>query len=417
MSREFRRVSSEHSKTETVQGEQEVRELFETTQKLEKLVEERTGALRLMLDVTRHCNEAGSVSDTVSFTVRRVCKFNGWCFGHALFPTKSDPSKLRVADMCFDRNDARFDDFRRTSTDEPISIGQGLAGRVFESSAPEWITDVESDMKLREMDPMASFGAKAAIAFPINVDEHAIGVFEFFSDKTIEPDQDVFDAMATVGTQVAQLVERRRLEKLLINSEGNERQRLSRELHDQVSQQLAGLSMMLETHRQNLAEAESVEAEKAESLVNLMNVAQKHLRSVIDGLVPVEVTSDGLVAALREMMETPTGLQVDLRFDPSIAEVECSQDQVATHLFQIAKEAVHNALKHANAKRIELRVAKSDQGFVLSVIDDGVGFDTNTSSAGYGHGIMQYRARVIDAKLSIQSGPTGTRIDCQWSLD
>jgi two-component system CheB/CheR fusion protein len=124
------------------------------------------------------------------------------------------------------------------------------------------------------------------------------------------------------------------------------------------------------------------------------------------------VDAAGLVEALedlvdREMWRTPCRLEVKPSF-------HIEDDTAASHLYRIAREAVINANKHAQAREIVVALRGWRKGIILSVTDDGVGFQNARNGArGLGFHIMNYRARLMGGQLKIESPEKGgTRVAC-----
>ena len=109
----------------------------------------------------------------------------------------------------------------------------------------------------------------------------------------------------------------------------------------------------------------------------------------------------------REIWKTPCRLEIKQPF-------HIDDDAVASHLYRIAREAVINANKHAQAREIVVRLARSQKGTVLTVTDNGVGLPSTLNSArGLGFHIMKYRARAIGGRLEIERPKKGgTRVAC-----
>lgn len=132
------------------------------------------------------------------------------------------------------------------------------------------------------------------------------------------------------------------------------------------------------------------------------------------GLLPVAVDGEGLMAALSDLADRIQQQgKVNCKFDCP-EPVSVADNLTATHLFLIAQEAVHNAVKHARAKSIHVFLESNDF-LLLSVQDDGIGMPAQTSE---NHGrlglrIMQNRAAIIGATLTIEPAePTGTLVTC-----
>jgi signal transduction histidine kinase len=93
-------------------------------------------------------------------------------------------------------------------------------------------------------------------------------------------------------------------------------------------------------------------------------------------------------------------------------------NNLATHLYRIAQEAIHNAVKHGKAEQIDLHLTKEGRQMSLIIQDNGRGFpQDNKNISGIGLYIMKYRARMIDAKLAVKGHPShGTVLTCSFTL-
>ncbi len=184
-----------------------------------------------------------------------------------------------------------------------------------------------------------------------------------------------------------------------------EQQRISRDLHDTVGQELTGLSYMAKSLTQKLAAGHHSEADAAASLVEGIQRTLSAVRDAIRGLTPVAVDANGLMAALAQLCgNTQQRCGVDCRFDCR-SPVPLEDHNTARHLFHIAQEAVSNAVKHSQAHRIVVRLTDNGRRLSLSVRDNGVGIAQGADAAGgMGLRIMRYRAAMIGASLDIQPG-------------
>jgi signal transduction histidine kinase len=125
--------------------------------------------------------------------------------------------------------------------------------------------------------------------------------------------------------------------------------------------------------------------------------------------MPIEIDSHGLCAALEELTErTGKTYDIECTFDCPTGVPE-TDSFAATHLYRIAREAVHNAVKHAKATRIWMRLT-DDVYTMLTVRDDGVGMDVAGTSNGEGLRIMGHRANLIGATLSLENAEKGGTI-------
>jgi len=208
--------------------------------------------------------------------------------------------------------------------------------------------------------------------------------------------------------------QRRQVEKWLADAMVAEQRRLGQELHDGLVQQLTGLAMMLKGLHERLKADHSPYVEPVGELVGLIREAQNQGRAMLKGLRPVEVDAQGLVTAIDELAAgSQKWYGIPCRFRAT-SQVAVEDNNVATQMFYIAREAVTNALRHAKPHSISIDLEGEGDRVVLRVSDDGVGMPAKqTPDSGIGLRIMRYRASLIGASLDI--GPAdkgGTVVTC-----
>ncbi|MGM9951450.1 MAG: sensor histidine kinase [Lysinibacillus sp.] len=187
-----------------------------------------------------------------------------------------------------------------------------------------------------------------------------------------------------------------------------ERQRLARELHDSVSQQLFAASMLLSTVTENNKDAAVlVQIEK------IVQQAQLEMRALLLHLRPIALQNKTLAQGLRELIEE---LQQKAYFDLhyKLEDVPLTKAQ-EDHLFRIAQEALSNTLRHAKATDVELVLLERADMYILRIQDNGIGFDMGEEKIGsYGMKNIVERATEIGAVCTITSVVgQGTRIEVQ----
>ncbi len=193
-----------------------------------------------------------------------------------------------------------------------------------------------------------------------------------------------------------------------------ERQRIGRDLHDGLGQELTNIAFRAKVLEKVLAEDSRPQAAALAELVGLINQAIEHSRALVKGLCPVLSEREGLISALRELASATSelhGLRCRLTC-PRSAPIH--DTTIATELYYIASEAVNNAVKHARARKIGIHLDAGDGQIKLVVSDDGKGLpprmDTHT---GRGLRIMHHRAQTIGGRLEVGSAPgKGTTIAC-----
>jgi len=192
----------------------------------------------------------------------------------------------------------------------------------------------------------------------------------------------------------------------------DERERIGRDLHDDIIQSIYAVGLSLEDCRRNLRQTPEQAESRLTAAIHTLNQTIQSVRGFIAGLEPKVLNGPEFKTALKSLALTagdaPLHFQIDV--DPAAASRLTSTQ--ATQLLHIAKEAMSNALRHAHASSVTVSLHPIPNGVRLEVHDDGVGFDPNRTD-GSGHGLRNTyaRARQIDADLEIISAPSqGCRI-------
>jgi PAS domain S-box-containing protein len=188
-----------------------------------------------------------------------------------------------------------------------------------------------------------------------------------------------------------------------------ERQRLARELHDSVCQSLYAIQLGAQMARQRLDQDPAGAAEPIDYVMRLAEASQAQMRALIFELRPESLESEGLVAAINRQLEA-----VQARKCISVQTVASAEPKLPLEaklaLYRIAQEALWNTVKHARARRVDVRLETAEAWVVLEIADDGVGFDPDASLCGGLHS-MDERATALGGSLEIISAPgRGTRI-------
>jgi signal transduction histidine kinase len=186
-----------------------------------------------------------------------------------------------------------------------------------------------------------------------------------------------------------------------------ERNRLSRELHDSVTQALYSQTLYAEAAARQL-EAGMVDP-AIEHLRQLRHTAQQALREMrllIFELRPSALETDGFAAAVQarlDSVEIRTGIEAEVSIDEQIH----LTPEMENDLYWIVQEALNNALKSAQAKKVSVSLSRESNQMILHIADDGVGFDPGISSTAGGLGLrsMHERAEKLGGKLQIEGQP------------
>jgi signal transduction histidine kinase len=297
----------------------------------------------------------------------------------------------------------------------PLPRTHGMLGATLETAGSFRTTDIHDDPRFRGWWPRGHPDMRSFLGVPITARDGVIGAF-YLTEKTgagefTGEDQRLIEllaAHAAIAITNARLYEQSRELSIL-----SERNRLALELHDAVSQKLFSLVLSAEA-AETLAEREPAAArEQLARLKTLAREALDELRALIFELRPPELERDGLCGVLRK--------HVDVLRQRQRGEIRLElQDEVAADLeqdaeiFRIAQEALQNALRHAQAGHVTVRLRSEDGALLLEVEDDGVGFDPSAPelrSRRLGLTSMEERAARLGARLELDSTPgAGTTV-------
>ena len=196
-----------------------------------------------------------------------------------------------------------------------------------------------------------------------------------------------------------------------------ERQRLGRELHTGVGQMLAAIRLQLEIVAAHLLDPPGLVQQALDRISTLANEALEQVRSVSARLHPPEWQRLTLADALQQLWDIsgiPQRFEASLRIQPLPHEPDL---EVKVVLYRAAQEALSNVIRHARAIRLEASLEARDDCAILTIRDDGVGFDVagllrGPASVASGIGLRSIReqAAALGGRSEIQSGPAGTTL-------
>jgi PAS domain S-box-containing protein len=204
----------------------------------------------------------------------------------------------------------------------------------------------------------------------------------------------------------------------LLTAQEEERRRVSRELHDQICQQLASLAMDIGGLAAE-APAKFVQ-DRLKTLQTRVAKASEETRHIAYQMHPSVLDDLGLVASLRELCKDFSERVRDTAFEFSGVALPASvPSEVASCLYRVAQQSLENIARHANAKHVSVALTLQNGTLILTIADDGVGFAPAAVKGRGGLGLigMEERARLVNGKLSIAAQPGhGTRIALEIRL-
>ena len=190
----------------------------------------------------------------------------------------------------------------------------------------------------------------------------------------------------------------------------SERKRVSRELHDEMGQQLAALRMEVSVMRMRANAAQPLGVEHLDTLLERVDSLVASVRTLVSQLRPPALDGGLMVAIewLAAELRRGADVQCDLELDGAARDLPA---EAATMIFRIVQESFANVRRHARARHVEVSLRPHEGRWVLEVRDDGAGFDSRSSRTGFGLLGMAERARALGGELSIRSEPgQGTTI-------
>jgi signal transduction histidine kinase len=291
----------------------------------------------------------------------------------------------------------------------------GLLGTMLEQAEPYRTDDIRSDPHFsgwpEEHPVMRSF-----LGVPILLGGEVIGAFYLtekqgrrrgrFTDEDLQLIQELAPH-AAVAIENARLFERSRELSIL-----EERNRLARELHDSVAQTMLGAAVTAEAALRSLDREDAGARGQVAQVAELVRSAVAELRALVFELRPADLEEEGLAPAIRkhaDVLARVHGVRIEV-------DADCDrrlEPRTEQGLFRIAQEALGNAVKHADAECIRLRLALANGTLALRVTDDGCGFEPDAAARRGRLGLVSMRERAdrLGGALVIESAPgAGTSV-------
>ncbi len=191
----------------------------------------------------------------------------------------------------------------------------------------------------------------------------------------------------------------------IMNTEDRERARISKEVHDSLGQTLSAIALNMDKVNQEVSQLGEKEQKRFSNLNKLINQAVNESRNIAHNLMPSTLSDFGYSLAVENMIETLKGA-TDTKFNFYTNYNENRLDKSAElGLYRITQEAVNNIIKHAQAKNVTIQLMCYPDIVILTIEDDGVGFDLHNSNelSRFGLDSMENRARSLNAEFSLDS--------------
>ena len=273
-----------------------------------------------------------------------------------------------------------------------VPKGQGIAGEVAQSGQPLVIADVGLDKRhLKTIDEQTQFQTRNILCVPLILHDQPIGVLQVLNKKDGEFSQNDVDLLGSIASYAAIAIENARLYESLeaehsrtIAAEQEARKNLARDLHDGPTQLVAAILMNLDFARKALEKDPTLLPKAFEDMQDIAARASHQMRTLLFELRPLVLETHGLGAALQVFLDRRqkdiaddqnTKLSLQIETDDPSGDISRQDGKIETTIFAIVQEVVNNAIKHAKANHIIVRLNETTAGIYTEITDDGVGFD------------------------------------------
>lgn len=215
---------------------------------------------------------------------------------------------------------------------------------------------------------------------------------------------------------IVDLSESRRLENKILETAENERLKIGQELHDSVGQMLSAITLITQNLARKLKANSLPGVEELEEIIEMVKEADQETRHLAHGLAHIELENEGLLVALKRLchrFQTLSKTNCSFECEPGI---QIKDKMMALHIYRIVQEAVNNAVTHAKASRINVKLEREGSFIKLIVENNGDCFENSSVDMkveGMGLNTMQYRVEILGGDFNIGSTGKGlTQVKC-----
>ncbi len=297
----------------------------------------------------------------------------------------------------------------------PISLGEGITGSVAQSGKAMLLEDISSDPRAAHREMIMAEGLRAFVCVPLRARDKVLGVLNVASRLPRKFTTNDMHLLYAIGDQLGLAIEHarlydrlrrarerlRRLARQNLVAEEDERRRIARELHDETSQSLSGIALQLQALIEVSGISDRLDDEFVAGLKKVQALTvQVHneVSRLISNLHPALLDTLGLVPAVRQHAETQLKpLEINVSLEIKGKEMRFPPD-VEAALFRFIQGAVGNITQHSRAKNATIVLEYHLDEFILTVSDDGQGFDvseiTDVEESGRGRGLFSMRERI-----------------------
>lgn len=374
--------------------------LYQESQRLATQVQRRADQLTVLNTLARTATATLDMTQTLAEIASQIR--HGFGYAHVeLFLVDDETSELVLS--------ARSGAQPTSELGYRQHISRGLLGRTVRTSTTQQVDDVRLDGEYVILAGREQ--TRSELCVPIIASGRVLGVLNLESQEVAAFTGEDVAVLETTADVLAGALESARLYRRAQEAAVlEERNRLARELHDSVTQQLFSMTLTSQAARAHLEKNPQRAAAQLERLQETATAALAEMRALIFQLRPPALRDQGLVAALQQhaaLLSRREGLRVEL----SVAGDERYARGIEQPLYRIVQEALNNVVKHANANSVRVLLEFGPERVRVRVIDDGQGFDVEAPTTGSGRHLglisMRERAAEIEGTMDLRSAIGG----------
>jgi signal transduction histidine kinase len=361
---------------------------------------QRNKDLGLINDIAASLASSLDVDLILEQTLKRVIEYLNVQAGE-IFLREDGDKQLRLALTRGEFTDSFL-------TRDHFNIGEGFIGIVAETGKPLVSIDLAKDMRfLRPAVVQAGYRCMACI--PLTAGGRVVGVLSVASRNERIFDEREINLLTAIGTWAGITIDNahlhRQARRLAVMEE---RERIGMDLHDGIIQSIYAVGLALEYAKVAMDEDSEQSVQKIDQAIEGLNKTIRDIRAYILDLRPRLFVGDNLKGGLQRLVdEYKANTLADATLVAQDEDLGGLPISHATALFHICQEALANAAKHSQARRVQVHLWSTRERVLLEVADNGRGFDLRKMSVTLGHGLsnMHIRARKVGGDVEITSAP------------